>query len=143
MIYLSYAELLYVAERAMGETPVVLDAGLLEAAAARPQATIFGADAYSTLAGKAAALTQSFVRNHALVDGNKRLGLGGLIAFLGVNGRRLTFSNAEAYDFIMAIAAGELHEVAGIGERIRLPPSLAGHVRWSCATPQSLWAAGR
>lgn len=119
MIYLSYADLLYVAERAMGESPVVRDAGLLEAAAARPQTTVFGTDAYSTLDEKAAALTHSLVSNDALVDGNERLGLGGLIAFLGVNGRRLTLSNAEAYDFIMAIAAGELDEVAGIAERIR------------------------
>jgi death-on-curing protein len=119
VIYLSYAELLHVAERAMGESPVVRDAGLLEAAAARPQTTVFGADAYPSLEEKAAALTHSLVRNHALVDGNKRLGLGGLIAFLGVNGRRLTFSNVEAYDFIIAIAAGEIDEVAGIAERIR------------------------
>lgn len=119
MIYLSYAELLYVAERAMGESPAVRDAGLLEAAAARPQTTVLGADAYPSLEEKAAALTHSLVRNHALVDGNKRLGLAGLIAFLGVNGRRLTLSNDEAYELIMAVAAGQLDEVAAIAERIR------------------------
>jgi death-on-curing protein len=119
VIYLSYAELMYVAERAMGETPVVRDPGLLEAAAARPRTTVFGEDAYPTLEEKAAALAHSIARNHALVDGNKRLTLGALIAFLGVNGRRLTLTNDEAYDLIIAIATGELAEVSDIAERIR------------------------
>ena len=57
--------------------------------------------------------------NHALVDGNKRLALGSLIVFLGINGHRLTWSNDEAYGFIMAIAAGELTDVPTIGLRIR------------------------
>jgi death-on-curing protein len=120
VIYLSYAELMYVAERAMGETPVVRDAGLLEAAAARPRTTVFGEDAYPTLEDKAGALAQSIARNHALVDGNKRLTLGALIAFLGVNGRRLTLTNDDAYDLIIAIAAGELADVAEIADRIRV-----------------------
>lgn len=119
MIYLTYAELLHVAERAMGEPPVVRDAGLLESAAARPQTSVFGDDAYPTLAEKAAALTHSIARNHALVDGNKRLALAGLIAFLGVNGRRLTLTNDEAYALIIAIATGDLNEVPDIAERIR------------------------
>lgn len=119
MIYLSYAELMYVAERAMGQPPVVRDAGLLEAAAARPRTTVFGEDAYSTLEEKAGALAQSIARNHALVDGNKRLTLGALIAFLGVNGRRLTLTNDEAYDLIIAIATGALAEVSDIAEQIR------------------------
>jgi death on curing protein len=119
VIYLTYADLLYVAERAMGERPVVRDAGLLEAAAARPRATVFGRDAYPTLEDKAAALTHSIARNHALVDGNKRLALGGLIAFLGVNGRRLTLTNDLAYDLIIAISTGELSDIPDIADRIR------------------------
>lgn len=119
MIYLSYAELMYVAERAMGETPVVRDAGLLEAAAARPRIAVFGEDAYPALEKKAAALAQSIARNHALVDGNKRLTLGALLAFLGVNGRRLTLTNDDAYDLIIAIATSELVDVSDIADRIR------------------------
>jgi death-on-curing protein len=42
----------------------------------------------------------SVVRNHALVRGNKRLGLAAVVAFYGVNGRRLTMSNDKAYEFI-------------------------------------------
>jgi len=58
-------------------------------------------------------------RNHALVDGNKRLALAAAIAFLGVNGRRLTFSNDQAYDLIIAVAAVELDEVPTIADRVR------------------------
>ena len=119
MIYLTYADLLHVAERALGQRPQVRDAGLLESAAARPQTSVFGHDAYPTIEDKAAALCQSIARNHALVDGNKRLALAGLIAFLGVNGHRFTLTNDEAYDLIVAIATGGLNEVPDIAERIR------------------------
>lgn len=119
MIYLNYAELLHVAERATGQAPDIRDPGLLEAAVLRPQTSVFGEDAYPTLQGKAAALGHSIARNHALVDGNKRLSLAGLIAFLGVNGRRLTLTNDRAYDLIIAISTGELNDVPAIAERIR------------------------
>lgn len=112
MIYLDLDDLLYIAERAIGAAPVVRDAGLLESAAARPRTELFGTPVYPTLALKAAALTLSIVGNHALVDGNKRLGLAGLIAFLGINGYRLTWTNDEAHDLIVSIAAGDITEVA-------------------------------
>lgn len=119
MIYLDADDLLHVARRALGGEPVVRDHGLLESAAARSQATVFGADAYPDLETKAAALLQSIVSNHALADGNKRLGLAALIAFLGVNGQRLTWTNEEAYDAIIAIASGELSQLSEIAECIR------------------------
>jgi death-on-curing protein len=111
MIYLTLPELVYIAERATGGRVVIRDAGLLEAAAARPRATAFGADAYPDLNAKAAALLHSLARNHALVDGNKRLALGALIAFYGVNGRQLTLTNDEAYDLVMQVATGKLDSV--------------------------------
>lgn len=63
---------------------------------------------------KAAALLHSLARNHALIDGNKRLALAATIAFYGVNGRRLTVTNDEAYELIMDIAAGKLDSVDDI-----------------------------
>lgn len=113
MIYLTLPELLYVAQRAIGDVQV-RDVGLLEAALARPQATALGKDAYPELDAKAAAFMHSLARNHALVDGNTRLALAGLIAFLGVNGRRLTMSNDQAYDFVIAVATGQLDDVVEI-----------------------------
>jgi death on curing protein len=113
VIYLDVEDLLHIAERTLGNVEV-RDVGLLESAAARPQASAFGDDAYPSLIEKAAALIHSIARNHALVDGNKRLALAGGIAFLGINGLRLTMSNGEAYDLIIAIATGELDDVHDI-----------------------------
>lgn len=119
MIYLILAELLHVADRAIDGEVAVRDHGLLESALARPQATAFGADAYSSLDEKAAALLHSLARNHALVDGNKRLALAGTIAFLGLNGRRLTLTNDEAYDLVMAVAAGDVSDLSEITAQIQ------------------------
>ena len=105
MLYLTLEELLHVAERVVPEV-LVRDIGLLHSALERPRATAFGRDAYPTLPHKAAALTHSLVRNHALVDGNTRLGLAALLAFLGINGRRLDATNGAAYDLIVSIATG-------------------------------------
>jgi death-on-curing protein len=116
VIFLDLEDLLHVAERATGGPVEVRDIGLLESAAARPRASAFGADAYPTLHDKAAALLHSLVRNHALVDGNKRLGLAAVIAFYGLNGRRLTMTNDEAYDVVMAVATGDVDNVAEIAQ---------------------------
>jgi death-on-curing protein len=114
MIYLSYDDLLKVAARVIGSQPLVRDHGLLEAAAFRPQASVFGADAYPTLWDKAAAMMESLARNHPLVDGNKRLALAGTVVFLGMNGFRLTMNNDEAYDFTIKVSTGEFESVAAI-----------------------------
>lgn len=98
----------------------VRDYGLLQSALARPQAVAFGKDAYPQLEDKAAALLHSLARNHALVDGNKRLALAATITFLGINGRRLTLSNDQAYEFVMAVSAGELDDIPGIAARIEV-----------------------
>jgi death-on-curing protein len=118
VIYLDVEDLLYIAERATGAPVEVRDIGLLESAAARPRGSAFGADSYPTLHEKAAALLHSIVWNHALVDGNKRLGLSAVIAFYGLNGRRLTMTNDEAYDFVIAVASGELDGVTEIAQRL-------------------------
>ena len=114
MIYLSLPELLHVAGRTLGPGYAVRDYGLLEAALARPQATAFGKDAYPDLDAKAAALLHSIARHHALIDGNKRLALAAVIAFYGLNGRRLILTNDEAYDLVVSVAAGELDSVDDI-----------------------------
>ncbi len=119
MIFLDLSDLLHIAERTLGAPPEVRDHGLLESAAMRPQTSVFGEDAYPDLETKAAALLHSVACNHALVDGNKRLALAATLAFLGVNGRRLTLSNDEAYDLVIAVASGELTEVSDIAAVLR------------------------
>ena len=118
MIYLDLEDLLHIAQRTLGEVQL-RDVGLLESASARPRSTAFGRDAYPTIHHKAAALLHSVARNHPLVDGNKRLALAATIAFYGMNGLRLTLSNDEAYDLVMAVAAGEIDGVHRIAETLR------------------------
>jgi death on curing protein len=119
VIYLTLPELLHVAERALGPEYAVRDHGLLEAALARPQATVFGKDAYPDLEAKAAALLHSIARNRALIDGNKRLALAAVIAFCGLNGRRLTLTNDAAYDLVIGVAPGKLDTVEEIAAVLR------------------------
>jgi len=114
VIFLDLDELLYVAVRTLGAEPEVRDLGLLESALARPQASAFGQDAYPTIHEKAAALLHSVARNHALVDGNKRLALAAAIAFHGLNGVRLILTNDEAYDLVIGVASGKLDDVRTI-----------------------------
>jgi death on curing protein len=86
--FLDLDDLLELARRLLGDPPPVRDVGLLESAVARPRTTVFGEDAYPDLLTKASALLQSVVKNHALVDGNKRLGWLSTAVFLSINGNR-------------------------------------------------------
>ncbi len=119
MIYLTLDEVLAVAARVIDGEVLLRDAGLLEAAVARPRTSVFGEDAYPDLHSKSAALLLSICTNHALIDGNKRLALASAIVMLGVNGWKLTLSNDEAYDLIIAVATGELSEVSDVAARLR------------------------
>jgi death-on-curing protein len=120
LIYLTPPELLHVADRTLGHGGyAVRDHGLLESALTRPQASALGKDAYPDLDTKAAALLHSTARNHALIDGNKRLALAAVIAFYGLNGRTLTLTNDAAYDLVMSIAAGHLDAVDDIAAVLR------------------------
>lgn len=129
MIYLTLPEVLHIAGRALGGEPSVRDYGLLESALGRPQAAAFGAEAYPTVHLKVAALLHSLARNHALADGNKRLALASVIAFYGMNGRRLTMTNDTAFDLVIQVAAGQLDSAEAIasvlseatGPRTRAP----------------------
>lgn len=113
--YLDTDDLIALAAGLLGDPPPIRDLGLLGSAAARPQAAAFGEDAYADMWTKAAALLQSIVKNHALVDGNKRVGWLATAVFLEINGVRVTHvSNAAVYDFVVRVAAGcaEVGEIA-------------------------------
>jgi death on curing protein len=88
--------------------PVVRDLGLLDAAAKRPQTTLFGRDAYAGIHEKAAVLLESLTRNHALVDGNKRLGWLATYVFYALNGLQLEAPDNAAYDLVIAVSTGSL-----------------------------------
>lgn len=83
---------------------MVRDLGLLDAALSRPKTRLFGNDAYPTLELKAASLMHSLVKNHALMDGNKRSSWFAVNAFLLLNGFELDVTESEAFEFILSVA---------------------------------------
>ena len=97
----------------------VRDVGLLDSASARPRSSAFGEDAYPTLPLKAAALLHSICRNHALVDGNKRLGWLAAVVFLDLNGRAPDLTDEQAFALVMDVAEGNV-EVVEIATRLQV-----------------------
>ena len=117
--YLDTDDLVDLATELLGDPPPIRDLGLLGSAAARPQATAFGEDAYPDLWTKAAALLHSIVKNHALIDGNKRLGWLATAVFLEINGIPATHaSNDAVYDFVIGVTTGR-EEVAAIAAQLQ------------------------
>ena len=104
--YLELEDVVALAAILFGDPPPIRDIGLLGSAVARPRTSAFGEDAYPDILTKAAALLQSIVNNHALIDGNKRLGWLSTAVFLEVNGvNALRISNDDVYDFVIWVAA--------------------------------------
>jgi death-on-curing protein len=114
--YLEIENVLRLAAR-LGE-PLPRDLGLVASAVGRPQTTVFGADAYPDVHSKAAALMHSLARNHAFVDGNKRIAWLSAGAFYWINGLLLDAPDDPAYDIVIAVATGTV-EVADIAERFQ------------------------
>lgn len=86
----------------------VRDVGLLDSAAHRPRSSVMGHDAYPTLDEKAAVLLESIVRNHPLVDGNKRLGWMAVFVFYGLNDVDLDAPENDAYDLVIGASTGSI-----------------------------------
>ncbi|MBM3799337.1 MAG: type II toxin-antitoxin system death-on-curing family toxin [Actinobacteria bacterium] len=104
--YLDLEDVLSLARTLLGDLPPVRDIGLLGSAVARPQTSVFGGDAYPDVFSKAAALLQSIVNNHPLIDGNKRLGWLATAVFLELNDVQASkATNDDVYDFVIWVAS--------------------------------------
>ncbi|MET0580187.1 MAG: type II toxin-antitoxin system death-on-curing family toxin [Ilumatobacteraceae bacterium] len=104
--YLDLDDVLGLAARLLGTPVPIRDVGLLGSAVARPQTTVGGRDAYPDIWTKAAALLQSIVSSHALIDGNKRLGWLATAVFLELNGIDITTAaNDDVYDLVIDVAS--------------------------------------
>ncbi|MHB8959297.1 MAG: type II toxin-antitoxin system death-on-curing family toxin [Candidatus Limnocylindrales bacterium] len=117
--YLDLDDLLVAADAAVGGRAAIRDVGLLQASAARPQASAFGEDAYPDLDQKAAALLHAIVTGHPLVDGNKRLGWVAARLFYLLNGADLAAPADDAFALVIAIAAGEMDDIPAIASLLR------------------------
>jgi len=118
--YLDLDDVMALAERLLGAGFGVRDVGLLGSAVARPQTTVGGEDAYPDIWTKAAALLQSIVNNHALVDGNKRLGWLATAVFFEINNVPATHAaNDAVYELVMDVASAQV-DLSVLSERLRL-----------------------
>ncbi|RBL87402.1 type II toxin-antitoxin system death-on-curing family toxin, partial [Streptomyces cavourensis] len=119
-VYLSSEDILVIAEHACDDMQIVVrDAGLLESAAHRPSAAMFGEEAYPDLIDKAAALLQSLAVNHPLFDGNKRTAWLSCVTFLAMNGVDLRPDIDAAERLVIDVATGETDEIKVISQGLR------------------------
>lgn len=81
--------------------------GLLDSALESPFQSFGGDELYPSIQAKAARLCYGLVKNHAMIDGNKRIGVHVMLVFLAVNGYELEYTQKELYDLILGVADGE------------------------------------
>ena len=84
------------------------DEGLLESALEAPFQSYGDQDLFPTIQAKAARLGYGLIKNHAMVDGNKRIGTHAMLVFLTINGIELRYSQRELYEEILGVAAGQI-----------------------------------
>ncbi len=105
--YLELADILQLGREIIADFRV-RDLGLLESALARPKTTVFGDDAYPSFHQKVATLLHSIARNHALIDGNKRLAWSAARLFCLMNDQDIKMKPDKAYEMVIGVAAGEI-----------------------------------
>ncbi len=93
-----------------GGSEGIRDEGMLDSALSNPFQSFGGEALYPSIQAKAAQLCYGLVKNHAMVDGNKRLGAHVMLVFLALNGYELEYTQKELSDTILALAAGEIGE---------------------------------
>lgn len=96
--------------KAAGGSEGIRDEGMLDLALNNPFQSFGGKELYPSIQAKAARLCFGLVRNHAMLDGNKRLGAHTMLVFLALNGYELSYSQNELSDVILALASGDIGE---------------------------------
>ena len=93
---------------ATGGSKGIRDEGMLESALMNPYQSFGGIELYPSIQAKAAQLCFRIVKDHPMIDGNKRLGTHVMLVFLALNGYELSYSQKELSDTILLLAAGKL-----------------------------------
>lgn len=91
-----------------GGSDGVRDYNLLDSALENPFQSFGGEELYPTLQAKAARLGYGLIKNHCMIDGNKRIGTHAMLVSLAINGIELDYTQKELYETILAIADGSL-----------------------------------
>ena len=110
MIRLTKRQILMLHEQLIRETGGsggFRDEALLESALETPFQTYDGQELYPTVQAKAARLGYGLIMNHAMVDGNKRIGAHAMLVLLAVNGIELQYTQRELYEMILSVASGQ------------------------------------
>ena len=95
---------------ATGGSAGIRDEGMLDLALNNPFQSFGGKELYPSIQAKAARLCFGLVKNHAMLDGNKRLGAHVMLVFLALNGYELSYGQKELSDVILALASGDIGE---------------------------------
>lgn len=88
-----------------GGSDGIRDMGLLESALESLFQSYGGEELYPSIQAKAARLCYGLVKNHAMIDGNKRLGCHTMLVFLALNGYEMEYAQKELSDLVLDIAA--------------------------------------
>ena len=95
-----------------GGSQGIRDEGLLDSALSVPFQEFGGVSAYPTIEHKASRLGYGLVKNHAFIDGNKRIGAHAMLVFLALNHVELQYSQSALSDIILKVADGTADETA-------------------------------
>ena len=91
-----------------GGSDEVRDYNLLDSALETPFQSFGGDELYPTIQAKAARLGYGLIKNHCMIDGNKRIGTHAMLVFLALNGIELKYTQKELYETILDVAAGNI-----------------------------------
>ena len=91
-----------------GGSDGVRDYNLLDLALETPFQSFGGDELYPTIQAKAARLGYGLIKNHCMIDGNKRIGTHAMLVFLALNGIELKYTQKELYETILDVAAGNI-----------------------------------
>lgn len=91
-----------------GGSEGVRDYNLRDSALETPFQSFGGDELYPTIQAKAARLGYGLIKNHCMIDGNKRIGTHAMLVFLALNGIELKYMQKELYETILDVAAGEI-----------------------------------
>lgn len=94
---------------ATGGTDGVRDFSLLSSALNAPFQQFDNTDLFPTVQQKAARLGYGLIKNHAFIDGNKRIGVHVMLIFLEINGISLKYTQKELYTMVLDVASGILN----------------------------------
>ena len=91
-----------------GGSDGIRDYNLLDSALENPFQSFGREELYPTIQAKAARLGYGLIKNHCMIDGNKRIGTHAMLVFLALNGIELKYTQKELYETILDVAAGKI-----------------------------------